>query len=155
MIGLTAKQRGSRHATFYTSTMAARSRHGSAQSRRVATDDAWQMMYHDELPLVLYPEGTTRPVPPTYNPVDLVDADFPPSFVLVATKDQLIPVKHSYDFIDRLKARGVEHMVAEADMLHGCSENHPAEQKAEYDRWFEGAIRPGLDWVVERLRTSA
>lgn len=108
-------------------------------------------MYKNQLPLTLYPEGSTRPLPPTYNPLNLVNSDFPPTFVMVATNDGLIPVKQSYDFIDKLKEYGVEHIFREADMDHGRSENHPIEEKADYDRWFEDAIRPGLDWVIERL----
>lgn len=108
-------------------------------------------MYHNKLPLTLYPPGSTQPLPPTYNPIQLVSPDFPPTFVMVATKDDLIPVKQSYDFIDKLKEHGVEHAFREADMVHGRSENHPREERETYERWFQEAIRPGLDWVIDRL----
>lgn len=105
-----------------------------------------------ELALKLFPEGSASPLPPTYNPVELVSPDFPPTFLLVATKDDLIPVEQSYDLIKRLESQGLEHGWAEADMAHGRSENTPIEERADYERWFEDAIRLGLDWTVERLR---
>lgn len=108
-------------------------------------------MNRNKLPLVLSPRTTSGPTFSAYNPIDLVTSDFPPTYVLVATKDDLIPAKQSYDFITKLRQQGVPHGVAEADMVHGRSENTPAEEKADYDRWFEQAIRPGLDYVLSRL----
>lgn len=47
--------------------------------------------------------------------------------------------------------------VVEADMEHGKSENANPDEERDYDRWFEGAIRPGLDFVLDHLagRTRA
>lgn len=104
-----------------------------------------------KLLLFLSPEGTTRPIPSDYNPIQLVTPDFPPTFVMIATKDQLIPVKQSHDYIEALKRNGVPHASAEADMMHGQSEILPMENKADYERWFEQAIRPGLDYVLARF----
>lgn len=108
-------------------------------------------MYKNELPLALHPEGSTYPLPPTYNPLDLVGPEFPPTYLMIATQDDLITPQQSYDLLARLKEYEVDHAVGEADMVHGRSENCPPEERGDYERWFREAIRPGLDWVIERL----
>lgn len=109
-------------------------------------------MVNNKIPTLLYPEGSPHPLPGTYNPIALVSPEFPPTFVMIATRDSLISAQQSYDFIAKLKEHGVDHGKGEAAMEHGESEN--CGNKENYKRWYEEAIRPGLDWVIERLDKS-
>ena len=112
-------------------------------------------MVNNTLPFYLNPDTSSRPVPSTYNPLDLITSSFPPCFVLVATKDSLIPPKQSYDFIQKLRDCTVEAGFTEANMEHGQSEVALKGQvEGEYEAWFTDHIRPGLDWTIERLDRS-
>jgi acetyl esterase/lipase len=109
-------------------------------------------MVNNTLPYYLNPDMSVGHVPPTYNPLDLITSSFPPCFVLVATKDSLIPPKQSYDFIAKLREHQVDHEFTEADMEHGQSEVALKEQvPCEYEAWFTNHIRFGLDWTIGRL----
>lgn len=98
---------------------------------------------------------TTKPLGPEFSPIDLITPQWPPTFVMIATKDKLIDPKQSYNFVDKLKHNGVEVEIGEADMEHGRSEvdwEGSTESKGNYERWFRSAIRPGLDFMIAHLR---
>jgi acetyl esterase/lipase len=91
----------------------------------------------------------------TYDPIQLIDATHPPCFIVVATADTLVETAHSYNFHRKLLESGVVVELAEArNMEHGKSENNDSTEEASkaYAGWWEEAIKPGLDFVVQKMR---
>lgn len=73
---------------------------------------------------------------------------------MIATQDSAIDPAQSYSLVDKLKDLGVEVEYGEAAMEHGRSEVDwvgSEETQKDYQRWFEGAIRPGLDFLISKL----
>ncbi len=90
------------------------------------------------------------PFPKSMCPEAFVDEAFPPTFILVAGGDHLVPTSQSFEFYDTLKSRGVESALAIAEnMEHGKSEAWD-ETDTEYAKWWDQAIEPGLRWMVEK-----
>jgi acetyl esterase/lipase len=93
------------------------------------------------------------PFPSEFCPVAWVDSSFPPTFIMNAGGDKLVPTSQSFDFYEVLKSRGVECAMATAvDMEHGKSENWD-ETDVGYEKWWEEAIEPGLRWMVDKTRS--
>jgi acetyl esterase/lipase len=112
------------------------------------------MKSHRLVPYLSGASKVDKPDRSTYDPIKLVTPAYPPTWVLVATKDTLIPSKQSYDFWQRLQQNGVECGFSEADMPHAGSETGPGggdtpENEVIYQKWFEGPIKEGLEWVIK------
>lgn len=92
--------------------------------------------------------GQDPPFPAETSPVNLITPDFPPTFVVIATKDQLIPPEQSYALVAKCKELGVEVGSGECEgMTHGIAEDG-RETWPEGNTWWEKGILPGLEWAV-------
>lgn len=92
------------------------------------------------------------PFPKGTSAIDDLPSNFPPTFVLVATGDDMIPTSHSYGFAAQLRRANVEVQVGEAKgMPHGVAECIPGMVWKEGNNWWEEAIRPSLDFVCGKL----
>jgi acetyl esterase/lipase len=92
------------------------------------------------------------PFPANVSPINLLTASFPPTFVVVATADWLIPPSESYSAVEKLKELGVEATYADAvGMGHGVCED-PRASWPEGQRWWEEAVEPSLEWAEKKLR---
>lgn len=94
--------------------------------------------------------------PPFANdifPIDIITKDSPPTMVVVATADTLIPTSQSYNLHAKLKDLGVDCGYMECDgMKHGEAECLPGLHIwPENCTWWEDAIKPSLDWATERV----
>lgn len=89
------------------------------------------------------------PFSPEHAPIHLITPDFPPTFVVIATKDQLVPPEQSYSIIEKCKELGVEVGFGECEgMTHGIAEDG-RETWPEGNEWWEKGILPGLEWAVK------
>lgn len=96
--------------------------------------------------------GRDSPYPKSVNPMDVVNGDFPPTLVIVATEDKLIDPAESYDIVNKLKSVGVDARYLEArGMPHGIAEDG-REAWPEDQEWWNEAILPGLEWIVKMTR---
>lgn len=94
------------------------------------------------------------PFPASSSPLGVLSADFPPTFVVVATADDLIPPAQSYAIVDTLKRLGVDAQAGEAHgMGHGRAEVHQSDGRwPEGVMWWETAIEPSLEFVLKYLK---
>lgn len=94
--------------------------------------------------------GQEPPFPASASPVNLVTPAFPPTCIVVATADKLIPVTQSYTIYDELVRHGVDAKIVECnEMEHGEAECLPHSNWIE--AWWEEALRPSLDFAIERM----
>ena len=86
--------------------------------------------------------------------MDVVDGRFPPTMIVIATGDKLIPPAQSYDLVEKLKKAGVDASYVEAKgMPHGMAEDARDTWPEDQDWWNE-AIVPSLEWVVRTTRST-
>jgi acetyl esterase/lipase len=92
------------------------------------------------------------PYPAETSPINLLAEFYPPTFVVVATADWLIPPAESHSVVETLKGFGVEATYAEAKgMGHGICEDAKSSWPEDQDWWAE-AILPSLEWTVSKLK---
>lgn len=95
--------------------------------------------------------GQDPPYPSTTFITPNLRPDFPPCYVLVAEVDSLIPPKHSYDLVSRLKELGAEvHMGVGKNAEHGFTE-WDTKLWPEGCDWWEATILPALRWAKSKL----
>jgi acetyl esterase/lipase len=97
--------------------------------------------------------GLDAPFPPEASPINLVTPDFPPTFILVAENDSLIPPTYSYDLQRVLAANGVQVETGVAmGMEHGQIEGLGLWERLEEEQgWWGQAVLPALTFAVEHL----
>jgi dipeptidyl aminopeptidase/acylaminoacyl peptidase len=97
--------------------------------------------------------GTNAPYPDEMHPINLVTPTFPATCVVMADADQLVPPSQSQELFDRLQALGVDSkLVVAKGMGHGPAEAHQTDPAwPEGNDWWESAIRPSLDFVLDRI----
>lgn len=79
-------------------------------------------------------------------------AGFPPTCIVAATRDSLIPPNQSSDLHSRLSKLGVECTIVECEgMEHGEAECLPPGEARWEEDWWEQAIKPSLDFAIARL----
>lgn len=89
------------------------------------------------------------PYPADAEFIDFVTSTFPPTYILAAEKDSLIPVQHSYDVSDKLRQENVEvHVGLGKGAEHGFTELPPSIWPEGCDWW--DVIQRALDWAVEK-----
>lgn len=97
--------------------------------------------------------GTDAPYPERLEGIKLVSADFPPTCVVAASADTLIPPIQSHNLAQAVRACGVEAVLFECEgMIHGQAEalaNSPS--WPENNGWWESAIRPSLDFAIRKM----
>ena len=88
-----------------------------------------------------------------HSPIKIVTSDFPPTCVIVATNDTVIPPSQSRDLHARLVNLGVESIMVECEgMAHGEAECLPDAGARWLEEWWGQAIKPSLDFAIEKLR---
>ena len=81
-----------------------------------------------------------------------IEKGFPPTYVLVAPVDSLIPPVQSYDLIEKIKSVGSEvHSGSGHQAEHGFTEWPTKFWPAGCD-WWEATILPALQWGSAKLR---
>ena len=90
----------------------------------------------------------------TPSPVDVVDSNYPPTAVVIASADKSIPPEQSYKLYDRLQSKGVESRVFVCEgMEHLQAEslaNAPAWPADKEEQWWD-AVTGNLDFVLRYL----
>lgn len=108
-----------------------------------------QLIGSGALPSVLL--GQDPPFPQEASPFNLLSADYPPTCIVAASEDKLIPIDHSTDVYTRLQELGVDSLLVTCEgMEHGEAECLPGNNWM--DSWWEEAIRPSLDFAIERMK---
>ena len=88
------------------------------------------------------------PFLPEDSPIGHITADYPPTHIVVATADAVIPTSQSYRLHRVLQERGVDCGLTEVEgMEHGEAE-HAWEEGCD---WWEKYIKPSLDWTIARV----
>ena len=97
--------------------------------------------------------GTDAPYPARYEGIKLVSADFPPTCVVAASADTLIPPIQSHNLAQAVRACGVEAVLFECEgMIHGQAEALASSPPwPENNGWWESAIRPSLDFAIRKM----
>ncbi|SCZ94988.1 BZ3500_MvSof-1268-A1-R1_Chr11-3g03526 [Microbotryum saponariae] len=89
------------------------------------------------------------PYPAAANFLDFFGPWFPPTFMLAAEGDSLIPMQHSYDVVEALKKHGVETRVGIGkNAEHGFTEWNPKLWPEGADWWTP--IEEGLNWAIAK-----
>lgn len=101
--------------------------------------------------------GTDAPYPNEMHPINLVTPNFPATCVVMADADQLVPPSQSQELFDRLQALGANSkLVVAKGMGHGPAEAHQTDPAwPEGNDWWETAIRPSLDFVLDRISATS
>lgn len=95
--------------------------------------------------------GTNPPYAPSNTPLNLITPTYPPTYILAALADELIPVEHSFLLYDKLREHGVEALMAKVEgAAHGFAERPPADWPEGVDYWRD-VIREAVDWAVAKL----
>ncbi|KDE07717.1 hypothetical protein MVLG_01991 [Microbotryum lychnidis-dioicae p1A1 Lamole] len=89
------------------------------------------------------------PYPAAANFLNFFGPWFPPTFMLAAEGDSLIPVQHSYDVVEALKKHDVETRVGIGkNAEHGFTEWNPKLWPEGADWWTP--IEEGLNWAIAK-----
>lgn len=89
------------------------------------------------------------PYPESAHILPHIGSWFPPTYVLAAVKDTLIPVQHSYDLVSKLESEGVEVHIGKAETAeHGFTEWQPHLWPEGVD-WWE-IIEKALKWAIAK-----
>jgi acetyl esterase/lipase len=90
------------------------------------------------------------PFPGDASPINLITSSFPPTCIVSATNDTLIPVDHSKGAAAKLQEKGVDSLLVSCEgMGHGEAECYPGQPWQ--DRWWDDAIKPSLDFAIQRM----
>jgi acetyl esterase/lipase len=96
--------------------------------------------------------GCDAPYPPSASALNLITPTYPPTYVLAAMADELIPKEHSLLLYDKLQEHGVESHIVKVDGAgHGYVERPPTDWPAGTDYWKD-AIREAVDWAVAKVK---
>lgn len=88
--------------------------------------------------------------PKQVSPDHLLSADFPPTAVLVATVDSLIPPKQSYVIAEKLRALSVPCEVFECEGMDHAAAEFPIPGPGR--QAWDAKIRDALDWVLDHCQ---
>lgn len=93
------------------------------------------------------------PYPESSSPLHLLSAQFPPTFVVIGTADDLCLPEKSHALVDKLKGLGVDAVAGEAvGMGHGPAEAHQSNGPwPAGNAWWETAMGPSLEFVLKYL----
>lgn len=95
--------------------------------------------------------GTNPPYADSNTPLNLITPTYPPTYILAALSDELIPVEHSFLLYDKLQEHGVETRIAKVEgAAHGFAERPKADWPEGADYW-EDVIRESVDWAIAKL----
>ncbi|KAJ9115397.1 hypothetical protein QFC22_005152 [Naganishia vaughanmartiniae] len=98
--------------------------------------------------------GCDAPYPASVTALDLISQTFPPTYVLAAMADDLIPVEHSFLLYDKLQKQGVESHIAKVGGAgHGFVERPPTDWPADTDYW-KSDIREAVEWAVAKVKSA-
>lgn len=96
--------------------------------------------------------GCDAPYPPNATALNLITTTYPPTYILAAMADDLIPVEHSFLLFDKLQKKGVEsHMTRVGGAGHGFVERPATEWPEGKDYWKE-AIKDSVDWAIAKVQ---
>lgn len=90
------------------------------------------------------------PFPSELSVINLVKPEFPPTVIIQATADQVIPPHHSSDLYQRCLDNGVEvKLLLANEMWHGAAET-PQSKWPVGCRWWEDVMIPALQWIMAK-----
>ncbi|KAJ9105837.1 hypothetical protein QFC19_003407 [Naganishia cerealis] len=96
--------------------------------------------------------GCNPPYPPSVTALNLISRTFPPTFILAAMADELIPAEHSLLLYEKLQKHDVESCIAKVEGAgHGYVERPPADWPAGTDYWKD-VIREAVDWAIAKVK---
>jgi acetyl esterase/lipase len=99
--------------------------------------------------------GSPAPFAADQSPINLLTAEYPPTFIMVAEADQLIPPSHSKDIHKKLEELGVPvEMAIAREMQHGEAEAMQGTERWSEELglgWWEEAIVPSLQFAMRHL----
>lgn len=103
---------------------------------------------------VTIPACHDPPLPPYTQPLQFINAHFPPTFVIATKSDLIIPYANSQGILDAMQKHGVEVEMRVAEgMLHGSSDRLPFAPAWPDDvKWWGEVFKPSLDFVIKHLR---
>lgn len=95
--------------------------------------------------------GCNAPYPPSATALNLMSPTYPPTFILAALADDLIPVEHSFLLYDKLQENGVESYITKVEGAgHGFVERPAGEWPEGVDYWKD-AIKGSVDWAIAKV----
>ena len=77
---------------------------------------------------------------------------YPPTFLAIPELDTLVPPSQSWRFAERLKEIGGEVVCKRANGAGHAFDLSGGERNEGGGDWYENVVRPGLDFLVEKLR---
>lgn len=81
------------------------------------------------------------------SPIAFINASYPPTFILTAMADKLIPIEQSFILKERLEKAGVEYKIKKAKgAFHGFVDV-PVKRWPPGVDWWEAVILPSLEWA--------
>lgn len=90
------------------------------------------------------------PFDPLDSPAKIIGPGFPPTAVVVAQNDALIPTAHSREVFEKLQSSGVQSELLLCEgMQHGEAECLSG--SAWQESWWSSALRPSLDFALKQL----
>ena len=96
--------------------------------------------------------GCDAPYSPTDAALNLITPDYPPSYILAALADTLIPVEHSFMLYDKLQEHGVESYITKVEgAAHGFAERPASDWPQGMDYWKD-AIKDSVDWAIAKVQ---
>ena len=97
--------------------------------------------------------GTDRPYPESAEPINLISRNFPPTCVVSATEDGLIPTEQFGRLYDRVKELGIDALLVECQgMRHAEAEKLPLSPEwPEGNSWWKDALLPSLVFALQRM----
>jgi acetyl esterase/lipase len=96
--------------------------------------------------------GCDAPYPPSATALNLITPTYPPTFILAALADDLIPVEHSFLLYDKLQKNEVESFITKVEGAgHGFVERPATDWPEGVDYW-KGAIKDSVDWAIGKVQ---
>lgn len=113
----------------------------------------WAVQVTNDGNLSSWLAGSDAPYPDDFQGLKLVSSGFPPTAVVVADADTLLPPNQSRDLARAIRGCGVEAVAFTCKgMQHGEAEalvNSPPWPKD--NDWWESALRPSLEFALRKM----
>jgi acetyl esterase/lipase len=97
--------------------------------------------------------GSDRPYPRTTEPINLISKHFPPTCVVAASTDGLIPTEQFRHVYERVNEQGIDALYVECKgMRHAEAECLPLSPEwPEGNTWWKNALLPSLHFALRHM----